>query len=237
MLTIVYDNYEGEPGFERGWGFGCVVQGYEKTVLFDTGGSGDTLMHNLAKAGIEPNIIDAVVISHNHWDHAGGLDRFLTANPGVALYPPAPVSRARRAKIESEGGRVEHARESSEVCPGVRTTRLLGTLLKEQALSVETERGVVVLTGCAHPGVVELVRSAAETTGKTPYAVLGGFHLKDSSHTQVMQIVEGLRDAGIVRPGPSHCTGDAAIEKISEAFGDNFVKIGVGCRLGLPDLT
>lgn len=236
MLTVVYDNYEGKPGFETAWGFGCVVEGYEKTVLFDTGGSGDILMENLAKTEIDPDEIDAVVISHNHWDHAGGLDRFLTRNPAVTLYSPGPVSRARRRKIEDAGGGAEHSRGSSIVCSGICTTPLLGSLLQEQALCVETERGPVVLTGCAHPGVVQMVTSAADVTGETPYAVLGGFHLKDGSQRQITKVIEGLREAGIVRAGPSHCTGDAARQAIAEAFGDGFVNVGVGQQFSLPDL-
>lgn len=237
MLTIIYDNQAGEPEFGAAWGFGCVVTGYERTVLFDTGGSGELLMENLARADIAPEAVDAVVISHNHWDHAGGLDRFLTRNPAVVLYPPGPVSRARRAKIEDAGGRVEYTRKSSQVCYGVWTTPLLGGLLKEQALCLSTEAGLVIITGCAHPGLLRIVAAAAEVTGQTPSAIVGGFHLKDATEDQIARVTKGLKDSGVSRAGPCHCTGDRGRQMMSEAFGQDFVNVGVGRCLTIRDLT
>ena len=70
------------------WGFSVVISGAEKTILFDTGGS-DVLIENMKKLDIDPGTIDIVIISHNHWDHTGGLDSFLSINPNVTVYAPA----------------------------------------------------------------------------------------------------------------------------------------------------
>lgn len=70
-ITDIYDNYPAQAGFTTAWGFVCVIQGTDKTILFDTGSDGAVLLANMAKAGIDPDVIDLVVLSHQHWDHTG----------------------------------------------------------------------------------------------------------------------------------------------------------------------
>jgi len=74
QITIVYDN-EANASLKSGWGFSCLIETEEK-ILFDTGDSGEKLIYNLRQLNIQPESIDAVVISHNHWDHTGGLEEF-----------------------------------------------------------------------------------------------------------------------------------------------------------------
>ena len=73
-LTILYDNKLLKEDLECDWGFSCLIEGAEKTILFDTGTKGSILMSNLKKMNISPEIVDVVVISHDHFDHAGGLE-------------------------------------------------------------------------------------------------------------------------------------------------------------------
>ena len=87
-MTIVYDNNRFDPRLRTAWGFSCVVRGLEKTILFDTGGDGRTLLGNMTQLGIEPAEVDIVVLSHIHGDHTGGLERFLEKNPRVIVYSP-----------------------------------------------------------------------------------------------------------------------------------------------------
>ena len=88
VLQIVYDNNPHDDRLQTEWGFGCVITGCEKTILFDTGGEGDVLLSNMRICGIDPSRIDAVVLSHIHGDHTGGLDEFLQVNPDVEVYLP-----------------------------------------------------------------------------------------------------------------------------------------------------
>ena len=75
-MTVVYDNNPGLEGLSAQWGFGCVIQGPDKTVLFDTGGLGWVLLPNMSLLKLDPKSIDVVVLSHIHWDHIGGLTSF-----------------------------------------------------------------------------------------------------------------------------------------------------------------
>ena len=85
-LTIVYDNRAGSKGLASAWGFSCLVEGLEATILFDTGGDAPTLLGNMAKLGIDPKRIDVLVLSHAHKDHVGGLAGFLEVHNHVSVY-------------------------------------------------------------------------------------------------------------------------------------------------------
>jgi 7,8-dihydropterin-6-yl-methyl-4-(beta-D-ribofuranosyl)aminobenzene 5'-phosphate synthase len=100
--------------------------------------------------------------------------------------------------------------------------------VKELGLLLDTQGGPVLLTGCAHPGVVQMVESATSLAGKPLLAVLGGFHLYQKSGSQVDAVIAQLKDLGVKQCGPSHCTGSAAIARFEKAFGSDFIEMGVG---------
>lgn len=77
QLTVVYDNYAFQPGLKTAWGFACLIEGFEKTILFDTGGDAVIFRHNMEKLKIDPQSIDALVLSHAHWDHQNGIPALL----------------------------------------------------------------------------------------------------------------------------------------------------------------
>jgi len=104
MITIVYDNNAGREDLTTSWGFSCVVQGLEKTILFDTGGNGRILMSNMQKVGLDPQQIDAVVISHSHGDHTGGLASFLDWRGKVPVYIPRGMRGSFEELIGTHGG-------------------------------------------------------------------------------------------------------------------------------------
>jgi 7,8-dihydropterin-6-yl-methyl-4-(beta-D-ribofuranosyl)aminobenzene 5'-phosphate synthase len=85
FVNILSDNYSCRSDLETGWGFSCLIKGTGKTLLFDTGGSGAKLMRNMGKMGIAPEEVEAVILSHIHADHAGGLEAFLRRNGDVTV--------------------------------------------------------------------------------------------------------------------------------------------------------
>lgn len=111
-------------------------------------------------------------------------------------------------------------------------TGTLGDGVREQALVLETGEGLVVVTGCAHPGIVELVRRARTIDPDAPVAlVMGGMHLREASDWQIDTVVSGLKALGVRKVAPSHCTGDRAIERFRQAYGAGFVRAGAGTKL------
>jgi len=86
-ITVIYDNNPYEKELETEWGFAAIINGTDKTILFDTGG-GHLLLDNMQKLSMEPNCVDVVVLSHIHDDHTGGLNSFLEENSDVPIYLP-----------------------------------------------------------------------------------------------------------------------------------------------------
>lgn len=231
-LTVIYDNNLSDPRFRTAWGFACWVETADGVVLFDTGGDGPTLLNNLAAGGMDPRAVDAVVLSHAHGDHTGGLMGLLDAGARPTVYVPASFSsvfkesvRARTALVEVTG--------PTEILPGVHTTGEVGSGIGEQALVVETAEGLVVVTGCAHPGVLEMVRRARQVGRGEVALVVGGFHLSGADRERIAEVIRGLQALGVRRVAPCHCTGDLARRMFAEAFGDNFLPAGAGWSITL----
>jgi len=138
-ITVLYDNYPYKKGLKTGWGFSCLVEGTEKTILFDTGGDGSLLLNNLKELKIDPLSIDAVVLSHIHGDHVGGLWAFLQKNHRVVVYIPKSFPKGFKDRVKSSGSAVVEIDKPAKICEGVHSTGQLGRLIKEQSLIICTE--------------------------------------------------------------------------------------------------
>jgi 7,8-dihydropterin-6-yl-methyl-4-(beta-D-ribofuranosyl)aminobenzene 5'-phosphate synthase len=233
-ITVVYNNVPHAPGLTTAWGFAAVIAAGADTVLFDTGGDGPTLLANLRRLGIDPDSIDAVVLSHIHGDHTGGLDDFLARNPKVTVYLPRSFPAAFRRAVESRGARVEPVSGPQRLFANFHSTGEMGDGTREQALIVDTAAGLVVITGCAHPDIVEIARAARVYLGKDIYLLMGGFHLLGRGPEQNRPTVDALRKLGVRKVAPSHCTGDAAIAMFRETWGRDFIEGGCGAVIKLP---
>jgi len=226
-FTIVYDNNSYNPSLRTDWGFSCVVETGEAMVLFDTGGNGTILLDNMEKLGFDPQEIDVVVLSHIHGDHTGGLKGLLDAGARSVVYVPASFPESFKAPVRAQTELVE-VTDPVEVLPGVHTTGEVGSSIVEQALVVETGAGLVVVTGCAHPGVVEMVRRAKEVVDGDVALVMGGFHLGGANSARLEAIIADFRELGVQQVAPCHCTGDLARQMFAEAYGDDCTLAGVG---------
>ncbi len=235
-LRVLYDNYPYGRGFETKWGFSCLIEGTRETILFDTGGDGATLMKNIEAAEIDPRIVDKVFLSHVHWDHTGGLERFLEKNSDVTLYLPASFPDEFVEGVKATGAETIEIDAPQTVSDGVLSTGEMGGLIKEQSLVIRTDAGLIVITGCAHPGIVDIVERAKEVGQGDVLFVFGGFHLGRMDSDEIERIVSSLRDLGVAFVGPSHCTGDNAIHAFKAAYGERFVRIGAGRSISAADL-
>jgi 7,8-dihydropterin-6-yl-methyl-4-(beta-D-ribofuranosyl)aminobenzene 5'-phosphate synthase len=237
MITVVYDNSPSEKQLIADWGFACVVKGLSKTILFDTGAHGDLLLKNLGTLGIAPTEINVVVLSHVHWDHTGGLTDFLQRNNHVTVFLPAAFPNEFKERVRHAGAVVVETGKTQQICPGASTTPVLGEGIVEQGLCLETGRGTVVVTGCAHPGIVEMTGAAQGTSGNRLHAVLGGFHMSTASTAEVTRVIETLRNMGVQRAGPCHCSGDRTRAMMKEVFRKDCLELAVGAQVTLPRRT
>jgi 7,8-dihydropterin-6-yl-methyl-4-(beta-D-ribofuranosyl)aminobenzene 5'-phosphate synthase len=226
-FTIVYDNNRYDERLRTAWGFSCLVETGEVTVLFDTGGDSPTLLSNMATLGMDPQAIDVVVLSHAHGDHTGGLGGLLDTGARPTVYVPSAFSASFKDGVRAITELVE-VTGPMEILPGIHTTGQVGSGIVEQALVVETAEGLVVVTGCAHPGVAEMVRLSKRSVRGEVVLVMGGFHLGSARRHRIEAIISEFRDLGVQNVAPCHCTGDQARQMFADAFGDAYSPAGAG---------
>ncbi len=126
-LTVVCDNSPFIEGLKTSWGFSCLIERDDKTVLFDTGGDYDVLSYNMSRLGIDPKTIDAVILSHAHSDHVGGLPGLFWSNPDVEVYLPASFPPDTKAVVRSSGADLIEVSDARSICDGVYSTGEMAT--------------------------------------------------------------------------------------------------------------
>ncbi len=190
LVRIVYDNIA-EEGFEADWGFSCLVG---DSLLFDTGRSLHILRHNMRRMGIQTDLISHLVLSHNHRDHTGGVG-ILEDLGEVEVYVPRSFSKPMKQNLSAfSNAKIVEITEPRQITEGVWSTGELGGRVKEQSLVVKTENGVSLITGCAHPGLENMI-DAAQEFGRL-FGVIGGFHEFDR--------LIALETTSLI--APCHCT-------------------------------
>jgi 7,8-dihydropterin-6-yl-methyl-4-(beta-D-ribofuranosyl)aminobenzene 5'-phosphate synthase len=263
--NIAGTNFLGEHGFAVHVGHGS------GNLLFDTG-QGHTLAHNARSAGVRLADVAAVVLSHGHYDHTGGLDWVLAQTGPVAVHahpevfaphlaldkddpakPPRFVGCPRsRAELEAAGARFVFHPDTVEIAPGVwfithydrraDQTPADGKLIlahpggpvadpiaEDASLLLETDSGPVLLLGCAHGGVLNILDHVRDHFGFTRLgAVLGGTHLMFFRPDQVKRVIEAFEAFEVELVGVSHCTGSEAGMQLARHFGPRFQRAAAG---------
>lgn len=232
-IRFIFDNVSCGKQLEPAWGFSCIIEGVPKVILFDTGSDGNILLRKMGKMGIDPKKVDAVFLSHLHGDHTGGLSAFLQQNPKVTVYLPASLPASFQESIAATGTKVRALGKPEKLFDKVYTTGELGSWIKEQSLVIDTPKGLVIVTGCAHPGVVQIVSQTKNWLQKEVYLLMGGFHLGGEPLGELQRVAAELKKLGLQKVAPSHCTGEAARKLFRELWGRNFIESGVGAVIEL----
>lgn len=235
-IKIVHDNNPYTEGFSKPWGFSAFVTGPNKNIIFDTGPDGPLLLGNMQKLAIDPRSIDVVFLSHIHPDHTGGLLGLLKHNPNVSVCLPKSFPAEFKANLLQYGAKIAQVEGPSEICPNVYSTGPLGKLIKEQALIVRTNKGLVVLTGCAHPGILTIIAAVQDFLNEQIFLLLGGFHLEWASSRKIEKVISIFKQCQVKYIAPCHCSGDKARELFEKHFGSNFINTGTGKVITLSAL-
>lgn len=233
-LTVITNNIGYDALLTTSWGFSCLVEGTEKTVLFDTGSDGGILLENMRLLHKDPGLVDMVVLSHLHGDHTGGLAAILTRNPHVDVFVPASFPNSLRRTIADFGAHVHVIRDPIQLFDRCYSSGEMGQGIREQALLLRSGKGLVIITGCAHPGIVDVVKEARERFREDVYLVMGGFHLSGTGDSRIGEIADALMVMGVNKLAPSHCTGEKAMAMFRDAWGDHLLEGGVGAVIEVP---
>lgn len=226
-LTIVYDNYVFDSRLGAEWGFAAWIEYGGQVILFDTGGVGSILLSNMEILGLDPAAVEVLVLSHEHGDHTGGLEDLIAAGARPTIYVGASCANWVE-NFMGDRGEVIAVNDPVEIIPGIYSTGEMTGQVREQGMVIATRGGLVLVTGCAHPGIVRMIDRSKELVPGELALVVGGFHLANYSRGMVGSIVDGFQELGVQRVCPTHCSGDTAIEVFVEAYGDQFLEGGVG---------
>ncbi|NCA86279.1 MAG: MBL fold metallo-hydrolase [Clostridia bacterium] len=227
-VIIVYDNYQFAPNTIADWGFACVVIKGNDTLLFDTGAEKEILFNNLQAMNIRLNDIHKLVISHYHGDHTGNIFPVLEVNPHMQVYLPSSLDGNFRIMVENYGAHVVCDQEMRPVGSDIYLSGEMGFQTREQALVIRTDKGLVLLAGCGHPGIDRMVKKVAKRFGEPVYMVMGGFHLEDYGDEELEGLIAELKKLGVQKVVPGHCTGTKAIQRFAREFPDGYFKSGTG---------
>lgn len=271
VRCLVENTAKSSSAFWGEHGMAWHIQTPDGQILFDTGQSGDVLLHNAALFGLDLAQIDALAISHAHYDHTGGLPAVLEhARPGIPLHAHADLFRERFSKhgdeVESIGLRVTRAdleshvelrlsAEPVEILPGVWTTgeitdratfegrsptHLIRTdegwqpdpYLDDLSLVLKTGAGLVVLLGCGHAGLLNILAQVRARFAGDIITVAGGTHLASATGDMLQQAIDTLGSTyGAPCIYPSHCSGHRAMVALASALGERAQPCPVGTEL------
>jgi len=216
-VTIVYDNTTLQPELKADWGFACFIEYLDKKILFDTGTKSKILLDNMKVLGLDPTGIDFIFISHKHGDHMGGLLTVMELNKKAKIYLPVELDSS------LDDGRLYKYDKATKIDTGIISSGLLECEerkdLVEQSLFLETSKGLVIIAGCSHSGVTQIIEKSKEF-GK-PFALIGGFHgFKEFEVLQTLNVV-----------CPTHCTRH--IKDIKSLYPEKYIAGGVGTSIEL----
>ncbi|MBE3588502.1 MAG: MBL fold metallo-hydrolase [Thermoanaerobacteraceae bacterium] len=272
-IAVLVENTVGVPtGITGEWGLALLVETGGKKVLFDTGTRGH-VVGNAAAMGVDLRSVDALVMSHGHYDHSGGMRDFLSLRGRLPVYihPDffAPHYGAMphehyigvpfcRAELESLGAEFIPVREPREIAPGLwvsgevpRKTdfekgddRLFSLVdgrkqpdpfRDDMSLYCVIPEGLVVILGCAHAGVVNIVEHARQVTGVSRvYGIIGGTHLGPVPEEQLERTINYLQGLNLQFLAANHCTGLPVTARLAGIFGSTFHFAPAGAVFTLP---
>ncbi len=230
-IQVLFDSIASKENLAAGWGFSCLV---DESIIFDTGENGDWLLNNIKQLSIDISKIKTVVISHDHWDHTGGLWKILELQKNLAVYACPGFTAEFKEKVKKSGGILFENSTLTEISENIFTTGEIQATYKknpvpEQSLVIKTEKGISIITGCAHPGILEILENIRRSFQKEKiYLVMGGFHLIETDERIIEAIAMQLKKLQIRKIGPCHCSGNKAEEIFKRIFRKNFITVSAG---------
>ena len=209
VFKVIYDNCKENKDLQEGWGFSTLIEAGTHKILFDTGNDLEAFLSNSEKMGIDYQSITDVVFSHKHKDHIAGCREILEKlRKDVRVFLPKGFP----TKKVPQNIQIQKVNEFTQIGENIFSIVLRGGFfLKEQSLILQMEKGLVVVTGCAHPGIVRILQTVQQHLTQPIYFVLGGFHLFRNKGDAVKNVVSTFQSLKVKQVAPCHCSGASAL--------------------------
>lgn len=231
-IKVIFDKNTDNNKLHIGWGISLLIN---NKILFDTGEDGEWLLKNMESMNIDINGIESIIISHNHWDHTGGLTALLTARTKqVPVYICPGFSAELKELITQKGGTPVETQQWQEIKKNIYTTGEIPGIYKnahllEQSLVLRTPNGLSVITGCAHPGILDILSLVKEHfKEENIFLVIGGFHLLEEDTRIIDFIVREFKMMGVERVAPTHCSGSKTESIFAKEYRERSLTIKTG---------
>jgi len=230
-IKVLFDSQAIDRKYKTGWGLSFLV---DDQIIFDTGENGEWLIENMINLNVDINRIKAVAISHDHWDHTGGLWELLRKKQDLTIYCCQDFSRDFKQKVKMLKGNLIEVDRPTKIAKDIFISAQIpgeyaGRFISEQALVIKSNKGISVLTGCTHPGIIKILQKVRKIFPRDKfYLVAGGFHLIDKPTEICKYIVEQLKELKVKIVGPTHCTGDEARAIFKKEYKENLIELRVG---------
>ena len=236
-IVILYDDVAANGKFDCGKGFSAIITYKNQRIIFDLGGDAAKFNHNCQQLGLKLDSISQLVISHQHWDHCTGLLQILPQLSSACqiVLPPAFKPRFKN----STDPRISYT-QVAQVLPiieGVSTltvaARWWGIPISEQVLVIEHPRGLIIITGCAHAGIAQIVAAVQKIYPQDIYLLVGGFHLTYSRESKITRLIEALNGKNIQQLAPCHCSSIKGRRLFKQYCTHQVIEIGSGTQIPL----
>ncbi len=217
------------------WGLSFLI---DNSLLFDTFANSRALFKRARRANVDLGKIQTVVISHDHWDHVGGLWKLLEQRKGMDVYLPSSAKKDVKDRILAAGSRVLDGDGAKTLRSDIIITNEFigefeGNPMPEQALVLKTDKGLNLIVGCSHPNILTIVRSVKQAFNAPVYGVFGGLHLMATSPAEVYKCANALKNEGVRQVAPIHCTGWKAERIFKKVFNNGYISLREGQTLSI----
>ena len=264
IVTLMEDTCgHSECCFEHG--LSVYIETKNHKILMDTGAT-NAFIHNAAKLGVDLGKVDTVILSHGHYDHAGGLLAFCEINKHAQIYMQQTATGdyyhgERYIGIDKEiqnlpqvhflqgdyeideelslftniAGRRFFPQSNLLLSERVNGNNVQDAFLHEQCLVVHTPESTVLLSGCAHNGILNILDRYQELYHSIPDSVVSGFHMmKKTDYTP--EETRTIRETAMelkkmkTRFYTGHCTGQKALDLMKPIMGEQLKEIHSGSQ-------